>query len=94
MPSLVPIVSADKLAGLPTKALMGRRRRLLECEESVEDSDAEPEELAAFDGIRFKNTPEWRDAMGTVKALLSAREHVPGGDERRLARQERGRRPG
>ena len=50
------------------------------------------EEVAAAQGILFKEEPAWQDAYAAVKAVLSTREHLPGPAERRQMRQERAKR--
>jgi hypothetical protein len=85
----VPIPDITALATQPTKVLLGRLRRLQECEESAVASDADADELALVQGIRFKNTPEWAMAYADLKLLLATREHVPKGAETRAARIDR-----
>lgn len=85
----VPVLDRAALEAMPTKALLGRLRRLLRCEESPDVSDASTDEIAGVTGILFKNTVEWRMAREQVKAILVSREHVPKGAERRAARVKR-----
>jgi len=87
----VPVLDQEALEATPTKALLGRLRRLLQCEESQEVSDASPEELAQLKGIVFKNTAEWRVAHDELKVVLASREHVPKRPERHAANIERAR---
>lgn len=87
----VPVLAQEALEATPTKALLGRLRRLLRCEESPEASDASPEELAQLEGIVFKNTAEWRVAHDQLKVVLASREHVPKRSERHTTSIERAR---
>jgi hypothetical protein len=82
----VPVVDRAALEAMPTRALLGRLRRLLRCEESPEASDAYPDELALITRIAFKCTAEWRAAHEEVKAVLAHRPHVPRSAERKAAR--------
>lgn len=82
----VPILDAVVLSTRPTKALLGRLRRLQRCEESPNASDATPDELARAEGILFKDTLEWKTAYAELKQLLVTREHVPKGAETHAAR--------
>jgi len=87
----VAVLDRAALGAMPTKALLGRLRRLLRCEESPEVSDADPDELAQITGIAFKSTAEWRAAHEDLKAVLASREHLPKSNERLAARTERAR---
>ncbi len=90
-PRHVPCRAKSELEGLTTRQLLGRLRSLLACEDAQEASDFSVEEVQTVEGIVFKNTAEWAAAYSVVKELLSGREHVPGGDERRQQRVERAR---
>lgn len=92
MPSQVPVISREQLEALPTRAVLGRLVRLRRCEQSPEDSDMSPEELAQVVPIRFKSTPEWRTAVDDAKAVLATRENLRTGPDRKAAREARGRR--
>jgi hypothetical protein len=74
---------------MPTKQLLGRLRSLQRCEDSAALSDRTPSEIAAAEGILFKNTAEWQRAYADLKAVLATREHVPSAAERVEARQQR-----
>ena len=87
----VQVLDQEALEATPTKALLGRLRRLLRCEESPEVSDASPEELAQLKGIVFKNTAEWHAAYDQLKFVLASREHVPKRSERHATNIERAR---
>jgi hypothetical protein len=68
----IPLV---ELEALSTKQLLGRLRRLHECEESLALSDRD---VANDSGcIEFKQSAEWIAAFRDVKQVLSRREHVP-----------------
>lgn len=73
----IPVIPRVELEALPTKRLLGRLKALRLCEESVQDSDLDPTEIAALDGINFKDEPQWREAYQDLKATLASREHVP-----------------
>jgi hypothetical protein len=87
------VVSRAELEALPTKALLGRLKRLYECEQEPADSDLDPGELAALEalgGINFKSEPQWRAAFKDVKAVLATREPVqPPAERQAEPRQER-----
>lgn len=85
-------MSCDELESLPTRAVLGRLRRLRRCEQSPGDSDLSAEELVQVVPIRFKSTPEWRTAVDDVKAVLATRENLPTRPEREAARKARGSR--
>ena len=93
----IPVLSRAELEALPTKALLGRLKRLYECEQQPAATDLDPEELAAVEakgGISFKSEPQWRDAFKDVKTVLATREPVPTPAERRAEprRERHGRR--
>jgi hypothetical protein len=68
-------MSLIELKALSTKQLLGRLRRLRECEESLALSDRD---VADDSGrIEFKQSPEWISAFRDVKQVLSHRKHVP-----------------
>ncbi len=70
-------LSHEELERMPTKALLGRLKRLHQCEESLKSSDSQ-EELSHLGGvIRFKDTCEWQTAYADVKKVLGKREHIP-----------------
>lgn len=92
MPSSVKPISEAELVTWPTKRLLALRDRLLRCEADLASSDIQrAEEIEALDVslIRFKSDPRWNELHETVTRILSAREHVPGGDERRARRRAR-----
>ena len=64
-----------ELEALSTKQLLGRLRRLHECEESLALSDRDAADRSEC--IEFKQSPEWIAAFRDVKRVLSRREHVP-----------------
>ena len=70
---IVPIPLIE-LEALSTKQLLGRLKRLRECEESLALFDRD---IADDSGcIEFKQSPEWISAFHDVKQVLSRREHV------------------
>jgi len=85
---LIPILPAASLQTMPTKQLLGRLRSLQRCEESAAISDR-TEEVAASDGILFKDSAEWQRAYGDLSAVLAMREHIPSAAERAQTRRER-----
>lgn len=56
---LIPILTADSLQSFPTKRLLGRLHALQRCEESATISDLSEQEIAAANGILFKDSTEW-----------------------------------
>jgi hypothetical protein len=88
---LIPILKSEFLLKMPTKQLLGRLRALHRCEESAPFSDLTAGEIAASNGILFKNSAEWQDAYDQLKAILATREHVPTAAERARNREKRGR---
>lgn len=82
-------IDRDRLDSLSTEELLSRLARLRRCEENREGSDMTAAEIAAVDGILFKDSPEWRQAYEDVKSVPSGREHLPSGAERRQRRTER-----
>ena len=86
---LIPILTPEILASMPTKLLLGRLRSLHQCEASAALSDRKPEEIAASVGVVFKDTAEWQTAYTDLKAVLATREHVASAAERALARNQR-----
>ncbi len=87
-------VDPDALSSWPTKRLMGLRQRLLRCEETLETSDVQSDAELDPSVIRFKQDPRWSALYDAVRAVLSTREHVPSGLERKQTRRERARRGG
>jgi hypothetical protein len=67
-------ISLLELEALSTRQLLGRLRRLRECEESLILSDRNVAEETGC--IEFKQSPEWLLAFRDVKLALSRREHV------------------
>jgi hypothetical protein len=89
--SVLHVLSQEYLDKMPTKQLLGRLRRLHECQESAAVSDFTADEIAASKGILFKDSPEWVVAFQQVKRVLATREHVPSAADRATRRQARGR---
>ena len=87
--SPLAVITPEALEKMPTKQLLGRLRRLRECEESASLSDSTTPAQDA--GIVFKETPEWRTAYRQLKQVLSNREHVRTSAERTALRKRRGR---
>ena len=85
----IPVLAPEALVDMQTKQLLGRLRSLHQCEESAVLSDRPPEEVAASEGILFKNTIEWQRAYTDLKTVLATREHAPTAAERAIARQQR-----
>ena len=67
----------EELERMPTKALLGRLKRLHQCEVSLKLSDLQEESFDTGGAIRFKETREWQTAYEDVKWVLSKREHIP-----------------
>jgi hypothetical protein len=72
----VTLLPPSDLEAMSTKQLLGRLARLRFCEHTAAACDMTATEIGASTGILFKDTPEWRDAIEAVKAVLSRREHV------------------
>ena len=72
----INILSREELERIPTKALLGRLKRLRQCEESLKLSDIE-EPFDTGGAIFFKDTHEWQTAYEDVKLVLRTREHIP-----------------
>jgi len=85
----VQLLNPEMLEDLPTKQLLGRLRRLRECEESRKSSYHTDEEIAAAPGIVFKDDPRWEVAVNELKRVLATREHVPRPAENARERQLR-----
>jgi hypothetical protein len=79
----INIMTREQLEAMPTRSLLGRLRRLRECQESIERSDLDSVEIAALTGINFKADPLWSEAYEQVKTILETREHVARAAERR-----------
>ena len=96
MSSRVKIVTKTELEKMHAGALTARRHRLLECEESFEDSDRygyEPAPDTSVTGlIEFKDSDVWKEAYREMKEVLETREHWPGGEERKQKRLEKAKR--
>ncbi|MDB6064698.1 MAG: hypothetical protein JWR26_906 [Pedosphaera sp.] len=88
---LIPILPPDSLLKMPTKQLLGRLRSLQRCEEAAALSDLTQAEIAASEGILFKDSAQWRKAYDDLKAVLATREHVSSSTERTKNRQQRAR---
>jgi hypothetical protein len=88
----VPVISKEELSTWPTKRLLGRLNALRRLEESLDQSDIEPNELTDDEDIQFKSDHRWADAYKTLKSLLDNREHVPSGREERIAQMKAKRR--
>ena len=77
--------SLENLESMHTGSLMSRRKALLKCEESYEDSDQIVRKDLGL--IEFKNTQEWLNAYSDLKQVLSSRENVTNKQERKKNRQ-------
>lgn len=88
MPRVVQPVSLAALTSWPTKRLLGLRKRLLRCEESLALSDVQ--DLSEIDVavIRFKEDPRWRALYEATLAVLDTREHVVTGVEQQQRRRD------
>jgi len=94
MPTKVPIVSLEELQTMHTGSLMSRRKALLACEQSLNDTDRQDEDMPNSPEtgmIEFKDSPQWRQAYDEIKQVLATREHVPDREERRQIRKEKAR---
>ena len=68
--AIYPIRKED-LSALPTKVLLARLKRLLQCEDSLEASDQQNDRLEFSNQIQFKNTTLWKTAYDEVKMELN-----------------------
>jgi len=86
------IIPADELEFISTKALLGRRKKLLECETSFEESDrygyedAPDPDIVGY--IEFKNQSQWSVADKKVKEALSHCEYIPSAAERKMSQMQ------
>ena len=91
MTSVVKVISREELEKMHTGTLMRRRADLLACEESFQQSDrfslGQEPNTNENSLIEFKNTRQWEEAYRDVKEILSTRENVPGGNERKAKRK-------
>lgn len=92
MKPYVLIVSPHELSKMETRQLLSRRNALLRLEDSFDEDEWGPQDIAVPDAIFFKRTPEWRKARAELRAVLQTREHVPTGDERKKKRLARAKR--
>ncbi|GEM_PF-1081588 len=76
----IQLLNREQLKVLPTKALLGRLRRLHQCEESFVLSDKDESEICS-NTIQFKDTSEWQTAYKELKEILKSREHLPKGKD-------------
>ena len=83
------LMSKEELLSLPTKGLLARLKKLLQCEASVEMSDQNAKSSTSADQIQFKNTSQWETAYEEVKAELAKRDHVPTGKESQAMRLDK-----
>lgn len=84
---MVDPIPIHVLGSWSTKRLLALRHRLLRCEPSLELSDIQHPFDIDPAPIRFKDDPRWRKLYDATLEVLSTREHVPGGAERKLRRQ-------
>jgi len=75
-PRSVNQLSQDKLETFPTKRLIAYLRKLQQCEESIELSDWQENEVATLGGIVFKSSKEWKIQYSLVKAELANRPNI------------------
>ncbi len=73
--SIYPISDAE-LEAFPTKRLLARLKRLLQCEASFALSDRLAIDDQPDGKIEFKATDEWKHSYQQVKKLLANREHI------------------
>lgn len=92
MSSRVKVLSSNELNSMSTVALIGRRTKLLQCEESFKKSDRyghEEEPCPEQCGyVEFKDQLLWQVAYKEVREILANREHLPTAAERKARRQE------
>lgn len=71
-----------ELEKMHTGTLMNRRKALLKCDESFEQTKS-----SSSGKIEFKDTPEWQQAYKDLKTVLDTRENLPNKQERKAMRQ-------
>ena len=80
--SAIEPIPKSTLETMPTKALLGRLRRLRQCADSPEAKLWTPREYQLTkDWIIFKETEIWQTAWEDLKGVLSKREHVERGSK-------------
>ncbi len=72
---VIKVIGVEELNKLQTGTLMARRKALLQCEESLSNSDRLPEHQIEQGTIEFKQTKEWEIAYQDLKKVLKNREH-------------------
>ncbi len=73
--------SLAELESWPTKQLLGRLKRLHQCEQSIALSDRATDDHEASGSIEFKDSAEWIAAYDQLKQVLASREHIPRGPD-------------
>jgi len=72
----VSVLSLTDLEAMPTHRLLAYLKKLNQCENSLQESDFSPDEIAEVEGIIFKSSAEWKNQVKLVKKLLSNRNHI------------------
>ncbi|WP_141215663.1 hypothetical protein [Hahella sp. CCB-MM4] len=75
-PKSVKPLNQDELEVLSTERLLAYLRRLQKCEESIELSDWQLNEVSTISGIVFKSSEEWKTQYNLVKVVLAKRPNV------------------
>lgn len=71
----IKVLECDELIKLHTGTLMARRKALLQCEESLLESDKLPDYQTEQGAIKFKQTIKWQSAYQDLKKVLNDSEH-------------------
>lgn len=74
---LISPLSDNELTVMSTRQLLARLKRLHQCEQSLESSDRDSNEMSLSDVIEFKESRQWQSAYQQLKELLAQREHLP-----------------
>jgi hypothetical protein len=75
-PRRLKILTPDELVALSEARLLSYRKKVLSLENSPEESDYEPAEVAGLDltYIWFKSDPRWNDVYQAVLQALSQKQ--------------------
>lgn len=75
-PRTVKPQNLNKLEKLSTKRLLAYLHSLQRCEESIELSDWNKNEVDSAKGIIFKSSEEWKLQYNLVKKVLATRPNI------------------
>ena len=90
---VVKRMTVDQLEELHTGVLMKRREELLSCEEFLSwppgAHEKRLEEFESAEFIEYKETKLWKQAYADLLGVLSKREHVLTGEQRKQRRLDK-----